>query len=210
MWRAHRFSWVNEREWLLRQQRVYLNRWSSFPWRVGTLAPLFVEWVDPQDVTMKLPEEAMLGLLTQRQWPLEANFDPLPYAETIKFLSVQARITHGVPWAETPIFEVYRRRLERGESVKGHRDLQLLSEAYEARFSALVRAMSAGGFSTATLRALRPTELPWAFKSQSGSLWFGNQGNHRLSIAKVIGLEAFPIFHRFHHCGSRELDRDRG
>jgi hypothetical protein len=170
------------------------------------LTTSLIEWVNPRDVTLKLPEQAVLRLLTQRKWPFLAEFDAVPYEETAKFISVQARITRDIPWEETPIFELYRERIETGESVKGHRELQSLAEAYEQKYSAIVRALSTEGFSRKKLRELRPRELPWAFRSRSGSLWFGNQGNHRLAIAKVIGLEAFPVFGRFHHCNNLHSD----
>lgn len=190
----------------LSQNCLHESRWASFPWKLGALGPHLVEWVDPRAIISKLPSAVAQQLVTNRSWPFVENFNVERYDNTAKFVSIQSRMLEDCPWERTPIFEVYRDRIQRGEEVKGYRDIQSLAEAYETRFTELLRSMSKGGFSRTQL-GVRPQDLPWAVRLRGGSLWFGNQGNHRLSIAKVIGLPAFPVFARFHHCAGLKSNR---
>jgi len=103
------------------------------------------------------------------------------------------RFAESKRWSETPLFAAYRRDLRNGKLVRGFDDLGSLEEFYEIRYSKIFREMSRSGFSLKCLLTLPATELPWTVRDRNGLHLFGNQGNHRFAIARILGLESFPV-----------------
>lgn len=117
-------------------------------------------------------------------WDLDRRF---VLAETVKYRAIRDHFTKGVPWAETELFtDIYRRRLRTGH-VRGETTFDGLVRQYDTRVDGLAKSLKRGGFKTHDERG-RVYPLPGLYIGRGGEVFIGNQGNHRLAIAQVLGL----------------------
>lgn len=108
-------------------------------------------------------------------------------AETVKYRAIRDHFAKGVPWAETELFtDIYRRRLKSGH-VRGETTFEGLVRQYDTRVDGLAKSLKRDGFKTHDDRG-RPYPLPGLYIGRDGEVFIGNQGNHRLAIAQVLGL----------------------
>ena len=115
----------------------------------------------------------------------------VPLDQTIKHRSVMQRYAEGRPWLETELFtQIYPRRFAKGDSVRGCQTLEDLAEQYARRVDALFEDMRRHGFRE-TVDG-EPTSFPVVI-GPGGCLVMGNQGNHRLAMAKALNLESVLV-----------------
>ena len=113
-----------------------------------------------------------------------------PLDGTIKHRSILARYVEGRRWEETPLFtEIYARRLAKG-SARGCVTIEQLAEQYYGRVDALYADMRRYGFREEIDR--EPTYFP-VLIGPGGTLVIGNQGNHRLAMAKALKLDSVLV-----------------
>lgn len=145
-------------------------------------------WVEPARITHKIAPSRGLSGTRGGEWDIERR---QPVTETAKFKSIAARFVEGVPWIETELFaDLYCRRLARDGRIGRFRSLEDLARDYERRFGALFEAMKLEGFRTQNDNG-KPYALPALLVGRGGEIFIGNQGNHRLAIAMVLGLDRF-------------------
>lgn len=122
-----------------------------------------------------------------RGWPGgDWDLHRVPLKETIKHRSIVAHFVNGVPWIDTPLFrESYSVRFGLGDSPRGARDLEHLAELYEEEIGALFESLKRDGFRT-------DLSLPAFLIGRKGEVMLGNQGNHRVALAKIIGIDKIP------------------
>jgi hypothetical protein len=103
-----------------------------------------------------------------------------------KYQSIVERYRDGRPWEETDLFtDIYRRRFESGDTIRGTANMKELLAQYYGRVDALFEAMKLDGFKS------KESRLPRLLVGRNGEVFIGNQGNHRLAMAHVLGLTKF-------------------
>lgn len=145
-------------------------------------------WIAPREVIFKItPIHDLIG--TQGgDWDIERRHD---FRTTAKFRSMVQRYQDGALWRDTDLFtDTYTRRLKRDGHIGGVRTLADLADQYHRRFDTMAEQMRREGFRLADDRG-RPHPLPSLLIGRDGDVFIGNQGNHRLALAQVLGLRTF-------------------
>jgi hypothetical protein len=138
------------------------------------------EWVDPQSIRFKITPHADLRGEQGGNWDIERRF---PLADAVKHRAIVQRYRDGRRWEKTNLFaDNYRRRFESGEPIRGCATMSELLDQYYSRVDRMFEDLKRNGF-----REDRP--LPKLLVGRDGEVFIGNQGNHRLALAQVIGLD---------------------
>ena len=121
----------------------------------------------------------------------------------------RAHFREGVEWQDTDLFkQQYSGRLESGDSVKGTQSISALKDYYETHLDGLYADIKEHGFRVA-FNEHGMMDVPHVHIARDGRLLFGNDGNHRLSMAKILGVERIPCHVRARHLAWQQI-RDRG
>ena len=137
------------------------------------------EWVDPANIRFKITPHDDLRGVQGGDWDIERRS---PLAEAIKHRSIAQRYREGRPWEETDLFrDNYSARIKR-EPIRGECTMKGLLAQYYGRVDSMFEDLKANGF-----KANGP--LPRLLIGRSGEVFIGNQGNHRLAMAHILGLE---------------------
>jgi protein-disulfide isomerase-like protein with CxxC motif len=138
-------------------------------------------WVNPALIRFKISPQADLKPVQPGNWDLERRY---LLAEAVKHISIRQRYDEGRKWEDTDLFrDTYRRRFDAGGTVRGAATWEALVAQYYDRVDGLFADMRHNGF-----RADART-FPTLLIGRNGEVFIGNQGNHRLAIAQVLGLE---------------------
>jgi hypothetical protein len=143
-------------------------------------------WLDPARIKCKISPVRDLHGIVPGEWDRERA---CPLAIAVKHRSIAQHYRGGVPWEKTDLFRAYARRLASGDHVRGARTMAELVEQYRTRVDGLYEDMKVNGFRLADGRQKFP--LPMLLVGRSGEVFVGNQGNHRLAMAQVLGLKRF-------------------
>jgi hypothetical protein len=136
-------------------------------------------WVDPRSIRFKITPHHDLRGEIDGDWDIERRF---PIAEAVKHRAIVQRYRDGFPWEETDLFaETYARRIKT-EPIRGEATMKDLLRQYYTRVDGMFDDLKRNGF-----RADGP--LPKLLIGRGGEIFIGNQGNHRLAMAQVIGLD---------------------
>jgi hypothetical protein len=147
--------------------------------RVGNRAESVPEWVNPTLIRFKISPHDDLKGDRGGDWDLKRLF---PLVAAVKHRSIVQRYAEGLEWEETDLFvDTYARRIAE-EPIRGERTIEGLLEQYRTRVDAMFEDMRANGF-----RA--DATPPILLIGRDGEVFIGNQGNHRLAMAQVIGLD---------------------
>ena len=140
------------------------------------------EWVDPALIRFKISPHDDLRGEAGGDWDLERRY---PLSQAVKHRAIVQRYSEGKRWEETDLFaDTYRRRFESGDTVRGEPTLEALLAQYYGRVDAMFADLQRNGF-----RDGHP--LPKLLIGRDGEVFIGNQGNHRLAMAQVLGLSKF-------------------
>jgi hypothetical protein len=141
--------------------------------------------INPTVIRYRVSPISDLTGIVDGDWDLERRHE---LAETVKYRAIRDHFVSGVPWQETELFtDIYRRRLRTGH-VRGETTFEGLVRQYDTRVDGLAKALKRDGFKTHNDRG-RPYPLPGFYVGRDGDLFIGNQGNHRLAISQVLGLD---------------------
>lgn len=141
--------------------------------------------VAPSRIRYKFGEDDRDADVAADDWDLA----PLCAIErTAKHRSIMQRYRDGLAWEDTDLFRLhYPARFAAGtKSIRGCESLKELAALYYSAFDALFAHLKAHGFK-AVINGTR-VPLPDAYLTRAGELVLGNQGNHRVAMAKVLGL----------------------
>lgn len=140
-----------------------------------------VEWVDPLSIRFKITPDDDLRGRREGDWDVTRR---QPLEQAPKHRAIHQRYAQGLPWEETVLFrETYRRRIA-NEPIRGCPSLKELLAQYYTRVDGMFADLKRNGF-----RSDQP--LPKLLIGRGGEVFIGNQGNHRLAMAHVIGLKRF-------------------
>ena len=178
---------------ILRAERGTLGR-GSFN---AMADPAKIILISPQEIVHKLTYDLDIyfGDIIGGDWDLErrADFETSP-----KHRSIYERFVLDLPWGETELSDVFVARLTSGKRISGHEIVSRLGR-YHDQVEALFASMKRDGFIIPRDKFGRPVRLPHVHIGRHGEYLFGNNGNHRLAIAKVLGLKHIPCWVRGRH-----------
>lgn len=137
------------------------------------------EWIDPLSIRFKIAPCADLSGSVGGEWDIARRY---PLEETVKYRAIVDRYRNGRRWEDTDLFrDIYTRRFADGESIRGERDMRGLLAQYYGRVDGMFESLRAEGFK-------RDWPLPKLLQGRDGTIFIGNQGNHRLAMAHVLKL----------------------
>lgn len=161
--------------------------------------------IAPTEIAYKLRYDLDIyfGDILDGEWDLHRSID---LRDSSKQQSMYERFVLNLPWEETVLFKsVYASRLARGEILRGVDNPRDLALEYGRRVDALFESMKRHGFVAPTDELGRPKTLPHVHIGRDGRFLFGNNGNHRLAIARIIGLKRIPCWVRGRHLQWQQL-----
>ena len=168
--------------------------------RFGTVAdPAKIVWVNPQSIKSKLNYD--LDLVFNEIRPGDWDIERRTCLENVaKHRSIAQRFVQGLEWKDTEIFRRhYARRFGKGDKIRGALNPEDLAQKYSREIDALFEDMRRNGFVMTRNADGHPHSLPHLHIGRSGELILGNNGNHRVAIAKVLGIERIPCWVRSRH-----------
>lgn len=137
-------------------------------------------WVDPLGIRFKIsPHSDLVGVIGG-DWDLTRRH---LLSSVVKHRAIAQRYSQGMRWEDTDLFRVnYARRIE-VESIRGEATMSALLSQYYSRVDGMFADLERNGF--------RPygSPLPRLLVGRDGEIFIGNQGNHRLAMAQVLGLK---------------------
>ena len=179
------------------------TRWITKRIFTAVAEPAKIIWVRPHDIRHKTPYD--LSLYFNDILPGDWDLRRVPLERTMKYRSLVQRFRDGLDWEDTDIFkEKYRRALERRGPVRGASTVAELKGYYEDTYGRLYDGIKKDGF-LVTTDEYGNVEIPHVHITRDGVMLFGNDGNHRLAMAKVLGIDRMPCFVRARHLEWQQL-----
>jgi hypothetical protein len=140
-------------------------------------------WVPTHRLEGKIISSNRMRGIVGGDWDLRQR---VLLADTDKHKSIYQHFVDGVPWEETDVFtNSYMHRFKPHESQQGKIEYQAMLMRYRGKLEDVFRNLKRVGFSP-------NFKLPFALVGRSGEVMLGNQGNHRVAMAKLLGIERVP------------------
>jgi hypothetical protein len=182
--------------------RVTLREWLRRPPRWSAVAdPQKIIFVKTRLITRKI--RATYDRALQAGGVVDGDWDLHTWecAQTAKFQAIVAHFEWGIPWEDTELFKrVYARRIAKGERIRGTRTLEALRKNYEQTVDPLFERIRNEGFVLTFDETGRcTTRLAHVHIARDGQILYGMEGNHRLAIAKLLGVPQIPCLVRARH-----------
>jgi hypothetical protein len=137
-------------------------------------------WIDPRLVRFKISPIDDLQGSVGGDWDRTRRF---ALSDAVKHRAIAQRYQDGARWEETDLFRnAYAARIARRESVRGCWSMKALLAQYYSRVDGMFEDMKHRGF------FVEAGPLPTLLIGRDGEIFIGNQGNHRLAMAQVLGL----------------------
>lgn len=186
------------------------------PDRYTDADPCRLRWVDPAAIEFDLlpdgPQLPAWGRVEDGRWDRTDD----RFAERPVPRAIEAHYRDGVPWRETPLPAVVREQIERFGDAWGHTGARALERRIKA-IERLYDRLSASGYRTQTdlLEEDTPGPPPVPVLGEitveighDGRLCWRRNGQHRLAIARVLGIERVPVVVARRHADWQRI-RDR-
>jgi hypothetical protein len=110
-----------------------------------------------------------------------------------KYISIRQRYEDGVPWRETNIFtKRYSQFLKKGIAVKGCTEILDLEKYYEEYYDKLFLSLERYGVISAK-DEVKEVDPIFINIDEKGRLLYTGDGNHRLFMCYVLGIEKMPV-----------------
>lgn len=138
-------------------------------------------WVAPEAIKFKISPHADLKPVQGGDWDKERRH---PLAAAVKHKAIAERYRNGTRWEDTDLFRnVYARRIKDGGNVRGCSTMEALLDQYYTRVDDMFEDLKRRGFH------LNAGPVPIFLIGRRDEVFIGNQGNHRLAMAQVLGLK---------------------
>lgn len=142
-------------------------------------------WLNPAAIEYRISPSADLTGYQGGDWDIDRR---RVFTETAKCRSMVQRYIEGANWEETDLFtDAYPRRMAKDGHIGRNRTMAEVAEHYRQRFDPMFAAFKRDGFSLTDAQG-RAYPLPTLLVGRAGETMIGNQGNHRMALAKVAGL----------------------
>lgn len=211
---SRRRSWFRRRSDPLDTHRRYVSLGRRLvPSRFTDADPFTLFRIDPERVGQlhRSTPTRRWGAVVDGDWDLDAP----PFEKSDVYRDVVAHFRHGIPWSKTVRFLRKCRRIERGGDSKGCTSVRELRERYKA-IDDMYESLRAGEYLTqGELRRKDPDRYARLFYKDTaihplldevvvdigrdGRLIHRHHGRHRLSIARLIGLDSIPMLVNVRH-----------
>jgi len=120
-----------------------------------------------------------------------------PLTDDYKVRGFHERFVARRAWQDTTLFSYYKVKLMKGVKVQGCNNMDDLVRLYEERHDTLFERLKKEGIKSA--RGNYHITPIYVYIHQDGSLVYTSGGNHRLAMAKVLGIEKIPVRVRGRH-----------
>lgn len=133
--------------------------------------------IQTDDLVRKVTGAGRLAGVLGGDWDLNTTL----IVNSAKYQSMVQRFVDGMPWEETDLFtDVFPRRFAGGLAFRGSFALKTVADFYYSKMDALFLKLKREGF--------RPKHPPAVLIGRDGQFMLGNQGNHRVAMAKILGI----------------------
>jgi len=156
--------------------------------------PNKILWVNPNsinyNVKLSLNKDKTIykGAIKEGEWDLEIK----SFNEHKKHVSMKQFFLEGVSWENTKMFKKnYQVKIKEGNKARGYSNLEGLINYYHNNVESLFEKIKNEGFKIPEKR-LNKNDM-YVYIDRNGQILLGTNGNHRLSIAKIIGLKKIPV-----------------
>jgi len=156
--------------------------------------------IPPHDlqVGLTIPDDFLQGIIGG-DWDLNR----CRLSETEKHRSCVQHYVHGIPWERTVLFlGEYAGRIAAGEIIRGATTIEDLAERYRMRLDPVFESLKTHGFRL--YDDAKTIVLPNVHIGRDGAAILGSNGNHRVAMAKIIGIE-----HVLAHVQAVHVDADK-
>jgi hypothetical protein len=140
-------------------------------------------WVPTHNLVGKIISSNLMRGTIGGDWDLKQR---VLLADTDKHKSIYQHFADGVPWEETDVFtNLYMHRFRPHKSPQGKAEYDNMLTRYRTVLEVVFRSLKKVGF--------KPIKkLPIVLIGRDGEVMLGNQGNHRVAMAKLLGIEQVP------------------
>lgn len=159
--------------------------------------------VNPQVIHYQLCNEKrkrqqwFFGDIVGGDWDLDVR---QRYGEQdVGYKNMYQRFIENMPWEETDRFKYsYPKKLKKKGKVRGCETIKELIDDYYQNVDALYYDIKQNGirYAASNGEKFEPIHI---FIGRDGQLIYSGGGNHRLHIAKILGLESIPVFVMVRH-----------
>lgn len=157
-------------------------------------------YINPADIRWKLKAEPQtakgcsVGEVRGGDWDLEIQDVGGPKQE-----SIIEHFVEGVRWQDTVLFRgIYAKLLQSNGEVRGCKRIDELVARYEERYGSLYASMREHGWLPPKL--LRADLQPiFVYIGRNGEILWSANGNHRLTIARILKIRQVPVWVRMRH-----------
>lgn len=154
-------------------------------------------WVDPFEIKLILNNEQnkrkYFGRIMDGDWDLDTRCIIGP-----KYKSLVMYYVEGREWEETPLFDRYKERLIKEKKVLGCKNIEEIKAYYRLNIDTLYFKMKEEGFLPPSKENANINPI-YIYIGRDGEIIYSDNGNHRLSFAKILGLNKIPVKVRARH-----------
>ena len=162
-----------------------------------------IVWIRPEDITHKGAYD--LSLFSNDVLPGDWDLKRKALDVQPKHQGVTQRFRDGAEWGATNLFTgKYVAEFGSGLTIRGSEDLAALERHYEAHFDDLYASIRDHGFHL-SVDENGFVDLPHVHIGRDGRLLFGRDGNHRLMMAKLLGVARIPCRVHARHLGWQQI-----
>lgn len=167
----------------------------------GANAPRAQEriWIDPRVITRVYTRNAAVtpdfrrrhsGMVIAGDWDLQTE----PIDQSWKIAACLGRYRDGLSWEETGVYDRMMQVITERGSFDGCHTLDDVKARY-AKIDTLFEAIETAGYADHSVTSFGTTRLPegvFIHIDRDGDAIFGAIGNHRMGIARALGLDRIP------------------
>jgi hypothetical protein len=133
------------------------------------------------------------GEIINGDWDLRVRELKTDYEENEKHKGLVEHFKYGIPWEETILFRArYTRKLKQKGRYLGCTSLEEIAKKYQDNIDPLYSSIKEKGIVTRSIK--NPFIDPlYVHIGRDGDFIYTTGGNHRLSIAFMLGIEYMPV-----------------
>ncbi len=131
-------------------------------------------------------------------WDLKVQNREDVVANADKYNGIRQHFSEGIPWQDTILFKrEYTKRFRSQGTIKGASTLSELAKLYEKKYDVLFEQLKRKGFlSVDDDGRIDPVYI---YLNRYGKIIYTSNGNHRLAMALLLGIEKIPVLVWWRH-----------
>lgn len=187
-------------------RRLHRLRRRALTWRYTDADPFALRYIDPVGIERSIleyaPRHPQYGRVVGGTWDLRYDeFEHLPV-----YQAIEAHFVEGVPWDDTGLFDCFLDQLERFGNAWGYTtpdgfaarcaELDRLFESLRTRGYRRQGELSGGDWSRSPIPRFDEINVDIG---HDGTVLWRAYGQHRLAMAKVLGIEKVPVIVQRRH-----------